>query len=1717
MRIDEAKSIETPLYGHCYTVNPGILHFTEVNFSIGNFNFNHLSLLDPGASISTFPLQRLPPEFKAKLTSTTATLQGIGGNAKVVGEINCDVKISGETSAPFRNVTFVINDANIPILIGNDILDATTVHSFTIAKPEGGNNCTRDIIIQRRLDGKTVAEKTKTFTKQQVREHFNTNVADDGAILVSSGAVDKEGSQDSKNIKNHESSSNTVTKPPIPSTPLKVKKDWLQTNFGIKLGNQCTDYETNSICDLLIEYSDVIGSPDGELGTYVESVRLPTDGTSKAVPQFKISPHLQKEFDTEVQRMINEGILVECTDPKGFNSPMFPVRKKNGKVRVVVNYAPTLNLTLKDHDPWPIAGCDEIIAKIGKGNKYFGVIDLRSGYWQVPLHPEDQYKTAVTYNNKCLMYTRLAMGITTSAQIFSRCIAKTTNQMPSKEHIATFLDDNLCYAKHFSSYRNTLKDFLQCLRQNGLKYNGEKSHFLQKSAVFLGRHITAEGFGVVDEYVTALKNLPSPTTKKETQSLVGRLVWLRQMLDSRIGEKIRTNAFSGVIKPIINTVTVKAKDFIWTEQAEVALSKIRKRLSSTPIIHFADFSKPFALITDASEIAAGAVLMQDFDGNKSIVAAVSRTFSKTEQKWSASEREAFAIKWSILKFDHFLRYRMFHIFSDHRALCYLDKREFANPKISRWQEALKPYKFVVEYIRGCDNKLADMLSRPAGLVKSKTVVDDRVAGEYFDNNATGISIYVPSWLKDDISTDKITFTRTKGDIKAYVNTSNACFTGRTNPVNSIQAVQNCYLASEQEKDDILLKIIIALDAGDDLNEALHDCKDERVRIYKNHLGRFQLEHGTGLLTINDNNDNKRFVVPIQLRSSFLVKAHNDCNHGGQTRTSENLRKYWWEGIDCDVIDYINSCTFCAKRKGRYGQKTTWIGGHCLRGSRPFQVVFLDFVSLPNSHGKQFALTMICSFTKFMLVFPSAKARAIDAVNGLVQLFYRHRVVPEIISSDRGTHFKNELVGSLCKELNIKQNIHTAYHPESCGVLERAHRTLKNALFILCEERHCGWTQVLEATVSNMNACINRATKYSPYELVTGRKPEFGFPGEANSIETHSSGVVYAQKVKSKINEIYRAVKIANEEADFKMDAKLRQYLSKNPILPNDEVLIFRPQSVMAKRTHMDWIGPYRVLKTNNMVIQVIKDGLKDWVHMAHVRKIMVRPEHLEGEEDVLQPLIPTFPATKNTENPISVPNIVNTNPDRQPTLDNFPDISTGEPIVEVEKVSEITCTNTPTHKNTHTRTNTPTHANTPTHTKKKPNQVEAQNLTEIQNHAGTKRSTKNTVSNTKKSTVSKEGVKTRAQIALEKHLSRQNKTRSGRVSKKSTRLIENMDSSKKTYFAESQEDFQEEIEDFLFILPPPRRRILQNKNHLSRSSSNTTFSSQIDEISEEVEYNDEDIKVEDEDVKIELENEDKEVMVKNDGDQVEIETNDEFIDDSFLSTMVNFAEEKLEEVLKTEPEDNVNEDKNVATSVPVIKTENRIKTYSYVPPNQLVFPKWFNKLGNTTVLIEEDLKRLVKTMGETRFVSFGKMSKQEFDIVFNMLDVKGYTYEGYSTNKQEICDQLENHIKKRLVGYCQCDDSTWPIFSYTVTKMDYKTIIDSLKQYKIKDESGNKTYDIRRLNYFGLLAFIINYNFNVEKGCLKSRSDIIQFLTNEGKKTNNNNILRTTKNIYIII
>lgn len=185
--------------------------------------------------------------------------------------------------------------------------------------------------------------------------------------------------------------------------------------------------------------------------------------------------------------------------------------------------------------------------------------------------------------------------------------------------------------------------------------------------------------------------------------------WYSQFVDN----------YAEIIAPLSNLLKQGLK-WKWTETEQRAFDKLKMALYTSPKLSTPDYSTPFCLQTDASEIGAGAILFQRGDSpeDRRIVSYASKKFSDTQKRYSAVERECLAIIWATDKFRPFLEIRRFELLTDNAALTWLHRAKDKNSKLTRWSLQLANLDFNTIHVPGKLNEAPDLLSRDPAPGKS---------------------------------------------------------------------------------------------------------------------------------------------------------------------------------------------------------------------------------------------------------------------------------------------------------------------------------------------------------------------------------------------------------------------------------------------------------------------------------------------------------------------------------------------------------------------------------------------------------------------------------------------------------------------------------------------------------------------------------------------------------------------------------------------------------------------------------------------------------------------------------------------------------------------------------------------------------------------------------------------------------------------------------------
>jgi len=480
-------------------------------------------------------------------------------------------------------------------------------------------------------------------------------------------------------------------RPPMP----EMQTTYVQTTetHSVGLSDQTPD-EERRLKDFLdrelAQFEEVVG-PTNKLQ---HRIRLKTDQPIKQRYRPR-NPAIQAVINNEVEEMLENGIIEPSRS--AWSSPIVVVKKKDGSYRFCIDFRKVNEVTEKDAYPLP-----HVTATLDKlrGARYLSTLDLKNGYWQVPLHPESRPITAFTVPGKGLFQFRvMPFGLHSAPATFQRLLDEILG--PELEpNVLVYLDDIIIVSQTFEDHLRHLAEVFRRLREAKLRLNPEKCFFCREQLRYLGHIIDRKGIRTDPEKVSAVASWPAPTSVKKVRQFLGMASWYRRFVPN----------FSAVAAPITKLTGKKTK-WSWGEEQEEAFQRLKEALTSAPVLACPDFTRRFVLQTDASSYGLGAVLTQHQEDGERVIAYASRTLNNAERNYSATELECLAVVWGIRKMRGYLEGYAFTVVTDHQSLRWLQKLEEPSGRLGRWLFELQQYDFEVRYRKGSLNRVADALSR----------------------------------------------------------------------------------------------------------------------------------------------------------------------------------------------------------------------------------------------------------------------------------------------------------------------------------------------------------------------------------------------------------------------------------------------------------------------------------------------------------------------------------------------------------------------------------------------------------------------------------------------------------------------------------------------------------------------------------------------------------------------------------------------------------------------------------------------------------------------------------------------------------------------------------------------------------------------------------------------------------------------------------------------
>lgn len=877
-------------------------------------------------------------------------------------------------------------------------------------------------------------------------------------------------------------------------------------------------------------------------------------------------PYIHKEeVKKQIDNMLEQGIIRQSYSP--WSSPVWIVPKKidasgKQKWRLVIDYRKLNEKTISDR--YPLPNITEILDKLGRC-MYFTTLDLASGFHQLEMHPKDIPKTAFTVEGGHYEYIRMPFGLKNAPSTFQRVMDNVLKDLVGKICLV-YLDDIIIFSTSLTQHINDIQAIFDRLSLSNFKVQLDKSEFLRKEIAFLGHIVSTDGIKPNPMKIEAIQKFPIPKTQKDIKSFLGLLGYYRKFIPN----------FAQLTKPMTSCLK-KGKPVIISEDYTNTFNTCKTILMNDPILQYPDFSKPFILTTDASNVALGAILSQGTIGSDKPICYASRTLSVSEVNYSTIEKELLAIVWATKYFRPYLFGRKFIIITDHRPLTWLMSLKEPNSKLVRWRLKLEEFDYEIRYKKGKQNTNADALSR----VKIADTVHINVNETEENDNASIATIH----SAEENLNDHLPITeRPLNDfqIQIVLKRSDKTAIQLLNPFrNKLRKTIERPIYSEEEVLDIFKKFVppnktTAIFTDDDTFRVVQTVYS---KFFSNNRT-FKIVRATEFLTDIQSSDEQE---------QLITEYHDSNNHRGINETHWHLKRtYYFPFMQKKISEIINNCNKCEILKyDRRPQKP--LLQKTETPCKPLDIIHIDIYTIAHKQ----ILTITDKFSKFAWAY-TLQAKTSICVLRSFKDFIALFGVPKKVVCDQGVEFTASIFKDFCRQQQIEQHITSFQQTTSNSPVERLHSTLTEIYRIIIttkKERRVGinHNEILKETLITYNNSIHSSTKLTPYELFFGKTYKFEQTVQFNN--EHE----YLDKLREFQDTLYPLIKQKVDQLKEIRTTKLNKNRTE-PHTKNIGEIIFRKECRRNKLTNR--FSKHKTQRDNNITL-LTTDNRK--IHKARIK------------------------------------------------------------------------------------------------------------------------------------------------------------------------------------------------------------------------------------------------------------------------------------------------------------------------------------------------------------------------------------------------------------------------------------------------------------------------------------------------------------------------------------
>lgn len=922
-------------------------------------------------------------------------------------------------------------------------------------------------------------------------------------------------------------------------------------NRSVKIWNQIrkehlSDKEMKSLKEIIGKFSDIFSLDDEDLT--VTSVINHHIRTTSEVPlnakTYRYPKIHEEEVNSQIQKLLKNGTIRHSISP--WSSPLWVVPKKldsSGKTkwRMVIDYRRLNEITVSDK--FPIPNIQEILDQLD-GAKYFTTLDLTSGFHQIPLSSESIEKTAFSTPYGHFEFTRMPFGLKNAPACFQRMMNMVLSDLIGKGAFV-YLDDIVVYSKNLEEHSRILRKVLLRLKNANLKVQLDKSEFMKRQVDYLGHTITSEGVSPNLEKIKAIDALKEPKNQKEIKGFLGMIGYYRKFIRD----------FSTIASPL-HKLLKKNVCFTWGEKEKHSFVELKSRLKNFTLLQYPDYAREFTITTDASNAGLGAVLSQEHNGRDLPIHFISRALNKAEVNYSTTEKECLAVVWAVQQFRPYIYGKHFKIKTDHRPLTWLFSVKNPGSRLIRWRLRLEEYQYEIIYKKGVDNVVADELSRN---------IVFPVEVENNDESERGI--------QENFGNDLL---NTEEDLERL-------------------SEANKNIANTEED------LIRILEENYEENDPSNINVNENIGNEKSNISDSSDEFNS---SDEVQNNNIQIIKDKEEQQKIIKDNHEGLigGHGGQKATISRIReKFYWKGLNKDVIEYIKRCIPCQKQKinrhpARNPMNIVSNAEHCL------ERVSMDLTG-PYKDGKKviYSLTIQDDLSKYIKYIPIEGKKSETIARAFTNEWILYFGIPKYILTDNGGEFVNDLMKEICKLFKIKHIRTSSAYPQSNGSAERAHARLGEYLRLVIKDKtKPEYAKLFRYAAFCHNTTKHNSTGFTPHEMLFGRRANA--PSEVGDMRFKTI-MDYTQELQLKLlrmeveakKNLHKSKLKAKERYDKKLGSKTPDFKIHDLILVENEKREKSSEKYSGPFKITKILGDSVVIRRNNKYIKYNKSKIKHFI------------------------------------------------------------------------------------------------------------------------------------------------------------------------------------------------------------------------------------------------------------------------------------------------------------------------------------------------------------------------------------------------------------------------------------------------------------------------------------------------------------------------------------------